>query len=162
MCGIAGQVLFKSHAGNQGPNIAWINQVGIIQRHRGPDESNIWLGENVALAHQRLSIIDLSSAASQPMIAKVTGVVLLFNGEIYNYLEIKDELILSGCLFKTKTDTEVIIKSYERWGISSFQRFRGMFAFALYNIVTKKLVLCRDRLGVNPLYYYLKDVLFFF
>ena len=78
MCGIAGQVLFKNHAGNQGLNIAWINEVGIIQSHRGPDEINIWLGENVALAHQRLSIIDLSSAASQPMIDKASGVVLLF------------------------------------------------------------------------------------
>ena len=154
MCGIAGQVLFKSHAGNQGPNIAWINQVGIIQRHRGPDESNIWLGENVALAHQRLSIIDLSSAASQPMIDKVTGVVLLFNGEIYNYLEIKDELISKGHHFNSHSDTEVLMRAYQEYNEDVCKYLNGMFAFAIWDPRAKQLFCARDRAGQKPFFYF--------
>ena len=88
--------------------------------------------------------------------------VITFNGEIYNYQEIKNELITCGYNFITKSDTEVIIRAYEKWGTSSFDKFRGMFAFAIYNKISKKLLLCRDRLGVKPLYYFLKDDLFLF
>lgn len=162
MCGIAGEALANSHAGNQGPNIAWINEVGIIQRHRGPDESNIWLGENVALAHQRLSIIDLSSAASQPMIDKLTGVVLVFNGEIYNYLEIKNELILKGHYFNSSSDTEVLLRAYLEYHEDVCKYLNGMFAFAIWDPRTKQLFCARDRSGQKPfLYYHSVDGLIF-
>jgi asparagine synthase (glutamine-hydrolysing) len=126
----------------------------------GPDAEGVFIKNNLGLAHRRLSIIDLTSSGNQPM--EIGDWVITYNGEIYNYLEIKNELILLGYVFKTKTDTEVIINSYDMWGASAFQKFRGMFAFALYNISTKKLLLCRDRMGVKPLYYYFKDGLFLF
>ena len=162
MCGIAGEVLANSQAGNQGLNIAWINEVGIMQRHRGPDESNIWLSENVALAHQRLSIIDLSSAASQPMIDKATGVVLVFNGEIYNYLEIKNELILKGHHFNSHSDTEVLLRAYLEYHEHVCQYLNGMFAFAIWDPRTEQLFCARDRAGQKPfLYYHSVDGLIF-
>ena len=126
----------------------------------GPDAEGVFINNNLGLAHRRLSIIDLTSSGNQPM--EIGNWVITYNGEIYNYQEIKNELILLGYVFKTKTDTEVIINSFDMWGPSALQKYRGMFAFALYNISTKKLLLCRDRMGVKPLYYYLKDGLFLF
>ena len=126
----------------------------------GPDSAGIFIDGMVGLAHRRLSIIDLSESGSQPMIWGKW--VISYNGEIYNYKEVKEKLIRFGYSFNTQTDTEVIIKAFDHWGIDAMKRFRGMFAFALWDKEKKKLTLCRDRLGVKPLYWYYKNGLFLF
>lgn len=126
----------------------------------GPDSEGIFMDETIGLAHRRLSIIDLSSGGFQPMI--VGKWVITYNGEVYNYQEIKDELLSLGRQFNTKSDTEVIVRAIETWGSEAVNKFRGMFSFALWNTEHKKLSLYRDRLGVKPLYWYHKDGLFLF
>ncbi len=124
--------------------------------HRGPDDTGIFFDfrEGVGLGHTRLAIIDLSSQARQPMGNDSGSIRVTFNGEIYNYSELRQELICKGHQFRTNSDTEVILRSYEQWGIGCISRFRGMFAFVLWDANHKKLFLVRDRLGVKPLYYY--------
>jgi len=156
MCRIVGYYDFK----NKYSSKEILLEMRDTMIYGGPDAEGIYINNNVGLAHRRLSIIDLSSSGNQPM--KIGEWVITFNGEIYNYQDIKNELILYGYVFVTKSDTEVIIRAYEKWGTSSFDKFRGMFAFAIYNKISKKLLLCRDRLGVKPLYYFLKDDLFLF
>ena len=128
--------------------------------HGGPNAANVYFSpdELVALGHRRLSILDLSSAGTQPM--QWNEWVICYNGEVYNFEEIKGRM--PDYKFTTGTDTEVIIKAFDKWGYKAVQHFRGMFAFALYNTKTKKLTLCRDRIGVKPLYWYQKDELFMF
>lgn len=126
----------------------------------GPDSAGIFIEGMIGLAHRRLSIIDLSESGSQPMICEKW--VISYNGEIYNYQEVKEKLIRLGYSFNTKTDTEVIIKAFDHWGKDGVKQFRGMFAFGLWNKEERKLILCRDRLGVKPLYWYFKDGLFLF
>ena len=130
--------------------------------HGGPDAANVYINEDrsIGLGHRRLSILDLSEAGNQPMYYKQW--VLIFNGEIYNFQEIKDELTTLGVQFTTGTDTEMLLKAFEVWGYDCVDRFRGMFAFALWDKTEKKLILCRDRVGVKPLYFYQKDGLFMF
>jgi asparagine synthase (glutamine-hydrolysing) len=132
-----------------------------LLRHRGPDGSGDWLHErgHVGLAHQRLSIIDLSQAASQPM-TDGKGNWIAFNGEIYNYRELRDELGGEG--FKTKSDTEVILRAYRRWGADCVSHLRGMFAFALWDESAQRLFCARDRFGIKPLYYATADGTFLF
>jgi asparagine synthase (glutamine-hydrolysing) len=128
----------------------------------GPDDAGIVCIEENSfyLAHRRLSIIDLSPLGHQPMVWN--DYTIVFNGEIYNYKEIRNELIALGCSFNSDSDTEVIIQAYHIWGTSSWSKLNGMFAFALYDSTTKKIYLVRDRLGVKPLYYYsYNDVLIF-
>src|SRR5690606_23711345 len=122
--------------------------------HGGPDSAGAYFDEktNLALGHRRLSIIDLSEAGHQPMIWG--DWVLVFNGEIYNYAEIQTELIALGHQFRSHSDTEVLLHAFEQWGRAAVHRFRGMFAFALWHQKTQKLLLCRDRLGVKPMYWY--------
>lgn len=120
--------------------------------HRGPDGQGQWSNGRVSFGHLRLKIIDLSERAAQPMICPLTGNVLVFNGEIYNYKEIRAELE-SVYPFRSDSDTEVILAAYRHWGISFFQKLRGMFAFALYDATQQKVLLARDRLGIKPLYY---------
>ena len=126
--------------------------------HRGPDASGLYdlIDERVSvqLAHRRLSIIDLSAAADQPMLKD--GLVLAYNGELYNYREIRKELAAEGVHFTTSSDTEVVLEAWRRWGQRSLPRLRGMFAFALFDEVTGKLVLARDPLGIKPLYFVLR------
>ena len=124
--------------------------------HRGPDDAGVFFDfkQGVGLGHTRLAIIDLSSEAKQPMGNSSGSVWVTFNGEIYNYRELRQELICKGHQFRTNSDTEVILRSYEQWGIGCISRFRGMFAFVLWDASRKKLFLVRDRLGVKPLYYY--------
>jgi len=126
----------------------------------GPDAASLYLNPNqtVAFGHRRLSILDLSEAGIQPM--KWQDWVICYNGEVYNYKEIKSKL--PDYKFTTGTDTEVIIKAFDKWGYDAVQHFRGMFVFALYNEKTEKLILCRDRVGVKPLYWYQKRDLFMF
>lgn len=130
--------------------------------HGGPDDSGIYINESksVGLCQRRLSVIDLSVAGHQPM--KWGKYVVVFNGEIYNYIEIKKQLEIFGYSFNSNSDTEVLIKAFDKWGYDCVNRFRGMFAFAIWNTETRKLLLCRDRVGVKPLYWYLKGGLFMF
>jgi asparagine synthase (glutamine-hydrolysing) len=130
--------------------------------HGGPDDAGIFIDKDfpVALGHRRLSILDLSSLGHQPM--EFENLVITYNGEVYNFKEIRKELEKEGYKFISNSDTEVILKAFHRWGFSAVHKFRGMFAFALWDKKDKKLILCRDRIGVKPLYYYYKNGLFMF
>ena len=147
MCGIAG--LFGAERNKDGPLRAMVKS----QRHRGPDASGTYLDPTGlgALGHNRLSIIDLSPAGRQPMSSQDERFWIAFNGEIYNYLELRAEL--SGYPFRTRTDTEVILAAYERWGEGCLDRFVGMFAFLLWDAREQRLFAARDRFGVKPLCY---------
>lgn len=131
--------------------------------HRGPDDAGLYYSkkENIALGHRRLSIIDLSPAGHQPFLSNDERFVAVFNGEIYNYLEIKKELA-DFYDFKTKTDTEVILASYLRWGEKCLNKFNGMFALAIWDKVEQKLFIARDRFGKKPFYYYQQGESFYF
>jgi asparagine synthase (glutamine-hydrolysing) len=131
-------------------------------RHRGPDADGYFVRNNIGLGHRRLSIIDLSEAANQPMHSGDGEWIIVFNGEIYNYTELKKELIEKGCIFKTNSDTEVVLQSFQLYGTNAVHRFIGMFAFAIYHRTSEKLYLFRDRIGVKPLYYYWKNGEFYF
>lgn len=120
-------------------------------QHRGPDASGEFLNDNLALGHRRLAIIDLSESANQPMKSDDGNIVLAFNGELYNFREIKSQL--SDYPFKTNSDTEVVLAAWQKWGVDALRRFNGMFAFAVWNERGKELFLVRDRLGIKPLYF---------
>jgi len=147
MCGIVGVI-------NWG-NEAILEKMTSIIEHRGPDDSGMkWFPEsNSGFGHRRLSIIDLSPAGHQPMPNDNGNLWITFNGEIYNYKEIREELAKLGHKFKSHSDTEVILKSYEQWGVECLQKFNGMFAFAIYDIEKRKVFGARDRAGVKPFYY---------
>lgn len=145
MCGIAGFIGFND-------NIALAHQANIIQKHRGPDNQSIWNDDYIALAHQRLSIIDLSAEANQPM--HKCDLVIIFNGEIYNYKELKSLLIANKqATFNTTSDTEVVLEMYKHYGAKCLDMFIGMFAFAVYNKNTSHLFIARDHFGIKPLFY---------
>jgi asparagine synthase (glutamine-hydrolysing) len=124
--------------------------------YRGPDDSGIWVSDDAycGLAHLRLSILDPTPAGHQPRIENTGRYVISYNGEVYNYLEIRAELELKGYVFETGTDTEVILQAYVEYGVDCLHQFNGMFAIAIYDTQTKQLFLARDRLGVKPVYYY--------
>jgi asparagine synthase (glutamine-hydrolysing) len=128
----------------------------------GPDDAGVFIDKDfpVALGHRRLSILDLSPLGHQPM--EFENLVITYNGEVYNFKEIKREFEKEGYKFISNSDAEVILKAFHRWGFSAVHKFRGMFAFALWDKKDKKLILCRDRIGVKPLYYYYKNGLFMF
>lgn len=149
MCGIAG--IFDTR-GSREINEALLARMNQVQFHRGPDEGGQHTEPGVALAHRRLSIIDLSSG-HQPLFNEDGSVVVVFNGEIYNFQELAKELAELGHVFRTHSDTEVIVHAWEQWGEACVQRFRGMFAFALWDRNRQTLFLARDRLGIKPLYY---------
>ena len=163
MCRITGIVDFKYNAPD---NETIINEMRDTMVYGGPDDCGSYVYETgncrVALGHRRLSIIDLSINGHQPMKSTDENVVIIFNGEMYNYEEIRTELINEGINFKTHSDTEVIIEAYNRWGISSINRFIGMFAFLLVDKKQNVLYAVRDRAGVKPLYYYKNDDLILF
>ncbi len=123
-------------------------------QHRGPDAGGSWISDHAALAHRRLSIIDLSPLGRQPMCDIENEVWITFNGEIYNFLELRRELESSGARFRSNSDTEVIIEAYKKWGVAAVARLNGMFAFAIWDTRTETLLLARDRLGKKPLFYY--------
>ncbi|MEI9956297.1 MAG: hypothetical protein WDM90_08340 [Ferruginibacter sp.] len=135
-----------------------------IMAHRGPDGEGYGIYNNdiaaVGLGHRRLSIIDLSEGGSQPQTFQ--SLHITFNGEIYNYAEIKKELEQKGHQFHSHSDTEVILHAYSEWGSAALQRFIGMFAFAIYDEAQQKLFACRDRAGVKPFFYSWKDGLLLF
>jgi asparagine synthase (glutamine-hydrolysing) len=131
-------------------------------RHRGPDDEGIWTDHVCGLAHARLSIIDLSPAAHQPMGSADGRVWVSFNGEIYNFLELRRELETKGYVFRSHSDTEVIVYGYAAWGEKVFTRLRGMFAIAIWDHAKQKLILGRDRFGKKPLYYArIRDLILF-
>lgn len=149
MCGIAGLFHLRDRCEFDRGLVQRMNDV---QFHRGPDEGGFHFEPGVALAHRRLSIIDLSTG-QQPLFNEDGSVAVVFNGEIYNYQELVPELEALGHVFHTRSDTEVIVHAWEAWGEDCVRRFRGMFAFALWDRAQDTLFLARDRLGVKPLYY---------
>ena len=148
MCGIAG--IF--HSGTPKPvDPARVERMCDAMVHRGPDGAGVWTAPGIGLGHRRLSIIDVEGSP-QPMHSADGQVVLVFNGEIYNFQELRRELGKDGAQFRTDGDSEVIIAAWQRWGIDCLQKFNGMFAFALYDLGRRELLLARDRLGVKPLF----------
>jgi asparagine synthase (glutamine-hydrolysing) len=147
MCGIVG---YLGKAGDSTPLDGALEKL----RPRGPDASGSWTSPNgqVSLGHTRLAIIDLSETGAQPMRDAATGNVIVFNGEIYNHPELRRELEQLGVVFRGHSDTETLLRGYDVWGTALFPRLRGMFAFAIYNARSREVVLCRDRLGIKPLY----------
>ncbi len=150
MCGICGFLCNRN--GFSLKNI--LKNMTDVMKHRGPDESGFFLEENVGLGHRRLSIIDIEGG-KQPLFSENERFVIVFNGEIYNYLELRRELEKKGESFKTKSDTEVLLKLFENEGIKFLKKLRGMFAFAIYDRYEKKLFFARDRLGKKPLFFYI-------
>lgn len=149
MCGICG---FYELEQKRRDGEALLKKMNAAQKHRGPDDEGIFLEGPAGLGHVRLSILDLSSAGHQPM-QRYDRYTLVFNGEIYNYIELKEELRQAGYTFTTSTDTEVIFAAYDHWGEDCQRRFNGFWAIALYDSKTQSLFLSRDRYGVKPLYY---------
>ena len=149
MCGIAGIFDMREQRPVDEALLARMNQV---QFHRGPDEGGVHVEPGIGLAHRRLSIIDLSNGR-QPLFNEDATVAVVFNGEIYNYPALTDELRAAGHRFRTHSDTEVIVPAWEEWGEACVERFRGMFAFAVWDRNRRTLFLARDRLGIKPLHY---------
>ena len=146
MCGIAG-IIGKIENREQ-----LMQQMLNKQHHRGPDAQGSWQDDQIILGHNRLSIIDLHQSANQPMHSACGRYVIIFNGEIYNYKELKQQL-LPGYDFKTQSDTEVILAAYKKWGKDCLHQLNGMFSFAIWDKEDKKLFVARDRFGVKPFYY---------
>lgn len=153
MCGINGIVCKASGEDRRAVEEA-VRKMNRLLAHRGPDGEGLYSDDTITLGHRRLAIIDLSEHGAQPMASADGSVVLVFNGEIYNYLELREELEALGHAFKSQTDTEVLLSAYLQWGDSCVQRFNGMWAFALWDKRRKRLLLSRDRFGVKPLYYF--------
>ena len=162
MCGIAG---FRN---TQGPLLrdptASAERMAEAMRLRGPDDQGVWISEDrrLALSHRRLSILDVSSRGHQPMLSPDGKAAIVYNGEIYNFRDIRSDLEKQGDRFVTGTDTEVLLAAYRRYGIGCLSRFNGMFAFAIWDADSRSLFLARDRFGVKPLLYYWRDGLFLF
>jgi asparagine synthase (glutamine-hydrolysing) len=157
MCGISGII---------NKNITPVNNLEIkritdIIAHRGPDGEGFYFGNSFAFGHRRLSIIDLSNNGSQPM-SYLEKYWITYNGEIYNYVELKKELLALGYTFKSDSDTEVLLAAYDKWGVGCLNKFNGMWSFAIYDIVNQNIFFSRDRFGVKPLYYTNTDFQFVF
>jgi asparagine synthase (glutamine-hydrolysing) len=161
MCGIAGFIDFNKKSTEE----TLVKMTDILE-HRGPDDRGykVWQKEHetIGFGHRRLSIIDLSPLGHQPMYSRNGRWVIVFNGEIYNFQEIREELLSLGYQFTSHSDTEVIMSAFDYWGKEAVHRFIGMFAFALYDMKNNKIHIYRDRAGVKPLYYYWKDNLLLF
>ena len=149
MCGIAG--MFDMQAAREVPR-ELLSRMNESQRHRGPDDGGLHIEPGLGLGHRRLAIIDVAHG-QQPLFNEDRSVVGVFNGEIYNFKDLVKELEAMGHVFRTHSDSEVIIHAWEAWGAESVTRFRGMFAFALWDRGAETLFLARDRLGVKPLHY---------
>ena len=149
MCGLVGSLLLDR---SRGPDPRMLTRMRESLRHRGPDDSGLYVQGRLGFGFRRLSVIDVEGG-HQPMIDDETGVSLVFNGEVYNYRELREELETLGHRFKTKSDTEVVLKSYCEWGIEAVNRFVGQFAFALWNPRSEELFLVRDRLGIKPVFW---------
>jgi len=149
MCGICGIFNF-----DKAPVVKeYLEKMNATMSHRGPDGEGTFVQGSVGLGHRRLSIIDLQGG-HQPMESADGGSHVVFNGEIYNFLELKDHLVAKGHCFQTKSDTESILNGYAEWGEGVVEKLRGMFAFGLWDSRNRKMILARDRVGKKPLYYY--------
>lgn len=159
MCGIVGQA--NAHAPI---DRRLFQQMRDTLAHRGPDDAGSWWSADrrVALGHRRLSFLDLSPAGRQPMCNESENLWITLNGEIYNYLELRRELLARGHRFKSESDTEVLLHGYEEWGLGLLNRIKGMFAFGIWDEEKKELLLARDRFGIKPLYYGWIDGNFYF
>lgn len=158
MCGIAGIVARR----NDFDLGQVINEMTVQVRHRGPDDAGCWVNGRVAFGHRRLSILDLSASGHQPMEYAGGRYVITYNGEIYNYLELRSELSALGVRFRSNTDTEVVLAAYAAWGCACLSRFNGMWSFAIYDTEADVVFAARDRFGVKPFHYVLTDRCFAF
>lgn len=159
MCSIAGMLNIEK---NKIQNISHkLDVMNDMQKHRGPDDTGTWVNQQefIGFAHNRLSIFDLTDCGHQPMKDDRTGNIVCYNGEIYNYIELKAEI---GGVFRTNTDTEVILKAYEKWGTDCVTHFKGMFSFAVWDERNQTLFCARDRFGIKPFYYAIVDNVFYF
>jgi asparagine synthase (glutamine-hydrolysing) len=148
LCGLAGEIRFDGASAD----VSALERACTKMAQRGPDDSGIWSSGPVGFGHRRLAIIDLSAAGAQPMVDAELGLTVVFNGCIYNYEQLRDELAREGYRFFSHSDTEVIAKAYAHWGTACVGHFKGMFAFAIHERETGRVVLARDRLGIKPLY----------
>ena len=149
MCGICGLIRFDDQAAQEAP----IRKMMQLMKHRGPDDEGVFIDKNIGLGFVRLSVIVLSTAGHQPKFSQDQRYVIVFNGEIYNYIELREELEKQGVVFNTQTDTEVLLNAYIHWGEECMNRFNGMWAFVIYDRQEKKSFASRDRFGVKPFYY---------
>jgi asparagine synthase (glutamine-hydrolysing) len=153
MCGICGYIS-KNNINIEAMN----NSIS----HRGPDNQGVFKTKEIGLGHTRLSILDLSDESNQPMVSRNGRYTLVYNGEVYNFLDLKEELLSLGVIFEKESDTEVVLEGFNYWGIELFEKLNGMFAFSIYDKDLDKLYIVRDRFGVKPLYYYHKNQDFIF
>ncbi len=158
MCGIAG---FLNAPGSRDEQARWLELMTETLHRRGPDGGGLWIEGQAALGHRRLSIIDLVTG-SQPMTADDNAATVVYNGELYNFREIRETLSGMGVSFRTRSDTEVLLSSYLMWGVDCLERFEGMFSFALWDNRTKSLFAARDRMGKKPFYFTLQNGVFAF
>ena len=150
MCGIAG--IYRPGLGPVSRDL--IRQMSDSMTHRGPDADGLYTDADFGFAHRRLSILDLSSAGNQPMSTSDGKLLVVFNGEIYNYLDLKFQLSEKGHRFFSKSDTEVLLHGYREWGLDVIPKLNGMFAFAIWDKKERKLILARDRYGQKPIYFW--------
>ena len=161
MCGICGFYEPKKEI-DKNQNLDFLKLMNDKLDHRGPDQEGYFNRQNIFLAHKRLSIIDLDKRSNQPFFSEDKRKILVFNGEIYNYLELKKKLSSDGIKFKTTSDTEVLLKSYEKWGFEMLKQIDGMFSFAIVDLEKKIYFCARDHFGQKPFFYYFKDNFFAF
>lgn len=159
MCGICG-IFTPGQIGQEHRDLIEIQNN--IMRHRGPDATGVFADAHCALGHRRLAIIDLSDDGRQPFVSSDGRYQMVFNGEIFNYIELRDRLVAKGRVFSTKTDTEVLLAAYETWGAKCLSQLNGMFALAIYDTLAQTLFLARDRFGIKPLYYTQRDGVLYF
>src|SRR2546421_7063153 len=148
MCGLCGEIAFGGS-----PDLEGLSRTTDALQSRGPDAAGLFAQGHFAFGHRRLSILDLSPNSQQPMIDSELGLGIVFNGCIYNFRELRRELQEKGYRFFSDGDTEVMLKAYHAWGPRCVERFKGMFAFALWERASGRVMLVRDRLGIKPLYY---------
>jgi asparagine synthase (glutamine-hydrolysing) len=161
MCGIAGAIRkippdrTVPPRSDDGAAVRWVERMAEAQRHRGPDGSGLWqsAAKEVVFGHRRLAILDLSEAGAQPMVDEESGCAVTFNGEVYNFADIRRELEAQGDTFRSTSDTEVILKAYRRWGLPAVERLRGIFALGLWDPRSRAVHLVRDPMGIKPLYW---------
>ena len=157
MCGISGIINFNTNPVKEKEIRLMMQKM----KHRGPDDDGVFIENNVGLGFVRLSILDLSVAGHQPMLSNDNRYAIIFNGEVYNYIEIREEL-KDDFIFNTGTDTEVVLAAFQKWGKACLDKFNGMFAFVIYDKQTKEIFAARDRYGIKPFYYYQDDEKFIF
>jgi asparagine synthase (glutamine-hydrolysing) len=149
MCGVVGYL----NVDDAPAAMRVVERMARAVAHRGPDGSGTWVEGPLALGHRRLAIIDLSAAAAQPMLSADGRYVISYNGEIYNFRELRAELQVRGRVFRSSSDTEVVVEAFSEWGYAAIERFNGMFALALWDCAAKRLLLARDRFGIKPIYF---------